>query len=207
MLPDISNEEFYCMRTLLVSAGLLFATSAAFAADPVGEWLVSDRSARMKIVSCPQEQTQAPAIWGVIWAETKPGFDTANKDPSMKGRPLLGIPILINMRQTKPNRWDGKIYDPQGTALISGGGMYDANITLNNKGVLEVRGCFGGLVCSGDDWTRITDPNTPPLPPPPPTPPAKAAAAAKKTPAAVAPQAAPSVDPICANVASLVPRK
>ncbi len=77
----------------------------------------------MKIVSCPEPQTQAPALWGVIWAETKPGFDTASRDPAMRGRPMLGIPILINMRQTKPDRWEGKIYDPQGTAVISGGGI------------------------------------------------------------------------------------
>ena len=191
------------MRTILVVSGLLFATGSALAADPVGEWLVEDRSARMKIVRCPQGQTQA--LWGVIWAQSKPGFDTANRDPSMRGRPLLGIPILIDMRQTKPNRWEGKIYDPKGTALISGGGIYDANITLNEKDMLEVRGCFGGLICDGEDWTRITDPNTPPLPPAPPDQPAKKAATSKKTPAAASPAAA-AVDPICSNVADLVPR-
>ena len=116
------------MRAILVVSGLLLATGSALAADPVGEWLVKDRSARMKIVSCPQGQTQA--LWGVIWAQSRPGFDTANRDPSMKGRPLLGIPILIDMRQTRPNRWEGKIYDPKGTALISGGGIYDANVIL-----------------------------------------------------------------------------
>jgi uncharacterized protein (DUF2147 family) len=191
------------MRTVLVLSGLLFATGSALAADPVGEWLVQDRSSRMKIVSCPQPQTQTPTLWGVIWAESKPGVD-ANRDPAVRGRPLLGIPILINMRQTKPDRWEGKIYDPQGTALIPAGGIYDANITLK-KDVLEVRGCFGKFVCSGEDWTRITDPNTPPLPPAP-TQQAKAPAVSKKTPAMAAPGAAPAIDPICANVASLVPR-
>lgn len=195
------------MRTILLLSALLLsgsllATGSAVAADPVGEWLVKDRSARMKIVSCPQLQTQTSALWGVIWAQSKPGFDTANRDPSMRGRPLLGIPILIDMKQTKPNRWEGKIYDPKGTALISGGGIYDANITLNKKDELEVRGCFGGLICDGEDWTRITDPNTPPLPPAPATQPAKGPAA-KKTPAPR--DAAPAVDPICSNVASLVP--
>jgi uncharacterized protein (DUF2147 family) len=191
------------MRTALVLSGLLFATSSALAADPVGEWLVKDRSARMKVVSCPDLQTQAPALWGVIWAESKPGFD-GNRDPAVRGRPLLGIPILINMRQTKPDRWEGKIYDPQGTAVTPAGAIYDANITLK-KDVLEVRGCFTRFVCSGEDWTRITDPNTPPLPPAPP-PQAKAAPASKKAPAAAPPGAASAIDPICANVASLVPR-
>ena len=78
------------MRATLIVSGLLFATGSALAADPVGEWLVQDRSARMKIVSCPEPQMQTPALWGVIWAESKPGVDNS-RDPSMRGRPTLQI--------------------------------------------------------------------------------------------------------------------
>lgn len=208
------------MRTLVLSGTILLAaTATAVAADPVGEWLVKDGSARIKIVSCP------PALWGVISAEKSPGRDTNNRDPSMRGRPILGIPILINMRQTEPNLWTGKIYDPQGNAIVSGGGIYDAKMSLNKKDMLEVRGCFGGLICDGEDWKRITDPNTLPLPPAPaataptPAPQAKGGAApsqqtkgvamSKNAPSAMAPAgaaAAAPLDPICSNVSSLVPR-
>lgn len=208
------------MRTLVLSGTILLAaTATAVAADPVGEWLVKDGSARIKIVSCP------PALWGVISAEKSPGRDTNNRDPSMRGRPILGIPILINMRQTEPNLWTGKIYDPQGNAIVSGGGIYDAKMSLNKKDMLEVRGCFGGLICDGEDWKRITDPNTLPLPPAPaataptPAPQAKGGAApsqqtkgvamSKNAPSAMAPAgaaAAPPLDPICSNISSLVPR-
>ena len=109
------------------------------------------------------------------------------------------------MKQTKPNRWEGKIYNPPGTTFTSGGGIYDANITLN-KDVLEVRGCFGPFVCGGENWTRITDPNTPPLPPASAAQPAQGAAMSKKTPATASRDAAPAVDPICSNVSRLVPR-
>ncbi len=216
------------MRTLVLSGTILLAaTATAVAADPVGEWLVKDGSARIKIVSCP------PALWGIISAEKSPGRDTSNRDPSMRGRPILGIPILINMRQsaTEPNLWTGKIYDPQGTAIVSGGGIYDAKMTLNKKDMLEVRGCFGGLICDGEDWKRITDPNTPPLPPAPAatttptgaahpapqakggTPPSqqtKGVAMSKSAPSAMAPSgtaAAAPLDPICSNISSLVPRQ
>jgi uncharacterized protein (DUF2147 family) len=192
------------MRAALVFSGFLLATGSALAADPVGEWLVQDRSARMKIVSCPEPQTQVPALWGVIWAESKPGVDNS-RDPSMRGRPTLGIPILISMKQTKPDRWEGKIYDPQGTTFTRAGGFYDANITLK-KDVLEVRGCFGPFACGGEDWTRLTDPNTPPLPPASAAQPAKGAVTSKKTPATASRDAAAAVDPICSNVARLVPR-
>lgn len=211
------------MRTLVLSGTILLAaTAAAVAADPVGEWLVKDGSARIKIVSCP------PALWGVISAEKSPGRDNGNRDPSMRGRPMLGVPILINMRQTEPNLWTGKIYDPQGTTFVSSGGIYDAKMSLNKKDMLEVRGCFGGMICDGEDWKRITDPNTLPLPPapaatavPPPAPQAKGGTTplsqqtkgvamsknAPSAPAAVPGAAAtPPLDPVCSNVSSLVPR-
>ncbi|ETR76658.1 hypothetical protein X566_02670 [Afipia sp. P52-10] len=202
------------MRTLVLSGTILLAaTATAVAADPVGEWLVKDGSARIKIVSCP------PALWGIISAEKSPGRDVNNRDPSMKGRPMLGIPILINMRQTEPNLWTGKIYDPQGTALISGGGIYDAKMSLNKRDMLEVRGCFSGVICDGEDWKRITDPNTPPLPPAasaapaagqakggtPPSQQTKGVAMSKSAPGAGAAAAAP-LDPVCSNISSLVPR-
>jgi uncharacterized protein (DUF2147 family) len=209
------------MRTLVLSGTILLAaTASAVAADPVGEWLVKDGSARIKIVSCP------PALWGVISAEKSPGRDTENRDPSMRGRPMLGVPILINMRQTEPNLWSGKIYDARGSALMAGGGIWDAKISLSKKDMLEVRGCVGGVFCDGEDWKRITDPNTPPLPPAPaasavpapahqakgattaPSQQTKGVAMSKNAPAAVpgAAAAAP-LDPICSNVSSLVPRQ
>ncbi len=199
-------------------------------ADPVGEWLVKDGSARIKVVSCPQAQNQPPTLWGVIWAEMKASRDTANPDPSMKNRPMVGVPILIGMKQTQANRWDGKIYDARG------GSIYDANVTLNRNDMLEVRGCVASIFCGGEDWKRVTGTNTPPLPEPAlapatPAPQAKGGAMAPsgQTPsgqtkgsammapapagqtkgAAMAksnPAALPPADPICSNISSLVPR-
>jgi uncharacterized protein (DUF2147 family) len=218
------------MRTLLLSGTILLAATASAAAqsaaaptaDPVGEWLVKDGSARIKVVSCPQAQNQPPTLWGVIWAEMKPSRDTANPDPSMKNRPMVGVPILINMKQTQANRWDGRIYDARG------GSIYDANVTLNRNDMLEVRGCVASIFCGGEDWKRVTGTNTPPLPEPAlapasPAPQAKGgamapsgqtkgsamapagqtkgAAMAKSNPAAL-----PPADPICSNISSLVPR-
>ncbi|MDQ8727739.1 DUF2147 domain-containing protein [Bradyrhizobium sp. LHD-71] len=193
--------------TILLAAT---ASAAAQTADPVGEWLVEDGSARIKVVSCPQGPNQPPTLWGVIWAETSPGRDTANPDPSMRNRPMLGVPILINMRQSESNLWNGKIYDARG------GSIYDAKISLNRKDMLEVRGCVASIFCGGQDWRRITDPKTPPVPTTaatPAAPQAKSGAmaqsqqtkgAAMSKGASSAPAAA--ADPICSNVSSLVPR-
>jgi uncharacterized protein (DUF2147 family) len=196
------------MRILVLSGTILLAATASAAAqsaDPVGEWLVEDGSARIKVVSCPQAQNQPPTLWGVIWAETKPGIDAQNPEPSMKGRPMLGVPILIGMKQTQANLWNGKIYDARS------GSLYDSKISLSRNDMLEVRGCVAGFLCGGQDWRRVTGTNTPPLPAaatPAPQVKGGGAMAAPQTKgmAKSAPGSPPPADPICSNVASLVPR-
>ena len=197
------------MRTLILSGTILLAATAgavAQTADPVGEWLVKDGTARIKVVSCPTAQNQPPALWGVIWAETTPGRDEKNPDPAMRNRPMLGVPILVGMKQTEANLWNGKIYDARG------GSLWDAKISLSRTDMLEVRGCVGGFLCGGEDWKRVTGTNIPPLATPVaapaptkggamvPSPQTKGAAMAKGA------AAIPAADPICSNVASLVPR-
>ena len=172
------------MRTLVLSGTILLAATvgaAAQAADPVGEWLVKEGTTRIKVVSCPQAPGQPATLWGVIWAEMKPGVDDKNPDPAMRNRPMLGVPILINMKQTQGNRWDGKIYD------ATRGSIFDSNISVNRQDMLEVRGCVAGVFCGGEDWKRVTGTTTPPLalpaqsPPPAPSPQAKGGAMAPQT--------------------------
>lgn len=207
------------MRTLVLSGTILLAATAsanAQAADPVGEWLVEDGSARIKVVSCPQASNQPPSLWGVIWAEKSPGVDAQNPDPTMRNRPMLGVPILINMKQTQANLWNGKIYDARS------GSIYDSKISVSRNDMLEVRGCVAGFLCGGQDWKRVTGTDTPPLPPEQaaPAPVAKRGPAAGQTRGSAAPPpkqtrgaamaksnpSAPPADPICSDVASLVPR-
>jgi Uncharacterized protein conserved in bacteria (DUF2147) len=119
---------------------------------------------------------------------------------------MLGVPILINMKQTQANRWDGKIYD------ATRGSLFDSNISVNRQDMLEVRGCVAGIFCGGEDWKRVTGTTTPPLAQPPatpvPAPQAKGGATAPQTKGTAkgAMAAVPAADPICSNVASLVPR-
>lgn len=193
------------MRTSILSGAILVAaTVGAYAqsGEPVGEWLVEDGTARIKVVSCPQAQGQAPALWGVIWAESQPGTDSKNPDPSMKNRPLLGVPILIGMRQTQPNRWEGKIYD------ATRGSLFDSNISVNRNDTLAVRGCVAGIFCGGQDWKRVTGTNTPPLPQASASQPKGAMAQSQPGRGVTTGRAAsaPAADPICSSVAGLVPR-
>lgn len=112
-------------------------------ADAVGEWMVAKQIARIRIADC------GGRLWGVVSWEARAGTDKKNPDPQLRGRPTLGMPVLLGMAQTKANKWEGKIYNSED------GNTYSANITLLDPGTLKVQGCFLGFLCGGENWTRV----------------------------------------------------
>jgi len=188
------------LAKLLGVAGLLLVSTSVTARSQnalTGDWLVEDKSIRVRVISCP------PALWGYVAAERTPGKDMNNPDPAMRGRPMLGVPLLINLHETEQGLWAGKIYDPKGTAVTAGGKQYDVTARLTPKGQLEVRGCMGKIFCGGQDWTKVTDPATPPVPSPTPV----FAGPAATTPAKLTkPGAQSAPDPACSSIAAMVPK-
>jgi len=62
---------------------------------------------------------------------------------------MLGVPILINMHPDG-SRWQGEVYNAED------GETYAANIKLVSPDVLKIEGCgFFGMICGGEDWTRV----------------------------------------------------
>lgn len=132
-------------------------------ADPTGEWLVAKKLARIKIADCDGR------LWGIVAWEAQPGIDNKNPDPNLRSRPTLGMPILLGMTPSKPNQWDGQIYNSQD------GRIYAASISLVDPNTLQVKGCFLGFLCGGENWTRVetasvpgSGQDTPPKTPQPP---------------------------------------
>jgi uncharacterized protein (DUF2147 family) len=123
------------------------AVSAIEASEPspVGEWLVEDGEASIRIEECGNN------LCGVVsgaknWNET----DSKNPNPELRNRPIIGMPILLDMKPAKSNRWEGLAYNSKN------GQTYTANISLNNSQSLRVEGCvFGGFLCGGQNWTRV----------------------------------------------------
>jgi uncharacterized protein (DUF2147 family) len=130
---------------------LVLAAGPAASAEmsPIGDWRVKDGYANIRIDNCGGK------LWGIVAWEQKAGFDTENPDPTKKGRPILGMPILLAMAPTKPNLWEGEIYNSQN------GKMYMSKISLVDENTLKLEGCvLGGLFCGGENWTRVTTPPT-----------------------------------------------
>jgi uncharacterized protein (DUF2147 family) len=176
--------------------------SLALAAEPAGEWRVANGAANIRIDDC------SGVLWGVISWEKQPGVDSHNPNPGERSRPTLGIPILRAMRPTKPGLWEGEVYNAEN------GQTYSSRISLTAPDVLRIEGCvFGGLICGGENWTRVkveiapaaSAPAVPPVPPAGPAtsaqrPPAPAARPARPAPGAPAPPPQPPAPTACSSI-------
>jgi len=133
----------YALSALVTCTAITAFNGTASAADPRGVWWVADHSARIRIEPC------SDGYWGVIDWERQPGIDDKNPDPSKRGKPMLGVPILLSMKPSRPNEWEGKVYNPKD------GGFYTARISLERPDVLKLEGCMW-VFCSGENWTRAS---------------------------------------------------
>ncbi|HWF93718.1 MAG TPA: DUF2147 domain-containing protein [Xanthobacteraceae bacterium] len=148
---------------ILVAGGLVWAYAASAAAsaataDLKGVWRVEDQTGEIEIADC------TGLLWGIVVWERTPGRDTENPDPALRGRPTLGMPILLGMRPVvEPHAegpqtiWRGQIYNSRN------GKTYDASIKPVDADTLHLEGCvLGGLFCGGQNWTRVKPPTVAP---------------------------------------------
>jgi len=147
------------MKRLIALASIALTSGHALGAEPspIGDWLVKEGYANIRIDNCGGK------MWGIIAWEKKPGgVDVENPDPAKKTRPVLGMPILIGLAPKGPNKWSGGIYNSQN------GKMYSASISVVDDNTLELEGClFTDFLCQAQHWTRVKTPpaGAPPLPP------------------------------------------
>ena len=120
------------------------AKPVSLALDPTGEWQTKKGDAHIRIVDCGGK------LWGVVsWAKI-PGYDIHNPDPSMRRRPTLGMPVLLNMKPgDDPGTWEGEVYNAKN------GRTYDASIEIQSADTLHVEGCALAILCGGEDWKRL----------------------------------------------------
>jgi uncharacterized protein (DUF2147 family) len=141
-------------RNFIIAASAivgLAAASPASAGDPRGTWVTDDGKARIAIADC------SGALCGKIVALTepndpatgKPKTDGKNADASKRSRPMIGVPIVIDMKPASADKWSGQVYNAED------GKTYDGSITLVDAKTLTLQGCtLGGFVCKSRTWTR-----------------------------------------------------
>jgi uncharacterized protein (DUF2147 family) len=125
-------------------AALTLSAVPAVAADPVGDWLVNDKVATIRIENC------SGRLWGVVsWEKEPGGVDSNNPDPAKRRRPTLGMPVLLGMQPTGANQWEGKVYNSRD------GKTYPVTLAMTSPNVLRIEGCLLGFLCGGENWTRV----------------------------------------------------
>jgi len=143
-----------CRTALLIAtAAIIFVAPTARAqgaGEPTGVWLTQAGDARVKVSKC------GGGICGVIVglkdpidpATGKPQVDDKNPNPTLKKRPMIGLPLFSAMQPVAPNKWSGQIYN------ADDGGTYASSVSVAGPDTLRVDGCVGAL-CGGESWTRV----------------------------------------------------
>ena len=127
-----------------------FSTAPASAADPLGTWLTGDQKGKIRIVNC------GGAICGnLVWLaepndpEThKPKTDKENADVGKRERPLVGIPVVLSMKPSGGDKWDGEVYNSRD------GKTYSGSFTMKDPNTAELKGCVAAIFCKSETWTR-----------------------------------------------------
>jgi uncharacterized protein (DUF2147 family) len=126
---------------------------AAGAADPTfGDWLTDGGGGKVRVGPCAANPALACGV--LVWFKPPadvpagPPHDANNPDPALRGRPILGLPIISDFRRDSPGHWvDGKIYDP------NSGRTYRSKMSIGPDGALKVAGCVL-VFCQAQTWTR-----------------------------------------------------
>ncbi|WP_036261596.1 DUF2147 domain-containing protein [Methylocapsa aurea] len=122
------------MKPLSIAAALSCLSGAAFA-GPAGEWRIADGTAHVAIENCGGN-----LCGHVSWSKGQGDRDLGN---------LVGRPVIIGM---KPHGgvWTGSIVNARD------GQKYVGRISLHGERTLKVEGCVaGGLICGGQEWSRL----------------------------------------------------
>lgn len=125
------------MRKAIFALILSATTMPALAAVPVsGRWYTEEKDSIVHIGQC------GAVICGKVAKVLKtppgggPAVDSNNPDPALRSRPIQGIVILSDFKDSG-GEWEGKIYDPRA------GKTYRSTMARQSDGTLKVKGCVG----------------------------------------------------------------
>ncbi len=118
-----------------------------------GVWLTKQGRSHLKVTPCGESLCNE-----IVWLKQpldrggKPQTDKINKNLKLRGRPIIGISIMLKMRRVQDNMWKGWLYDPEKGKAFQG----HARLITANK--LEVKGCSSILpICKTHIWKKVSD--------------------------------------------------
>ena len=135
-------------------AAIFVSASYASAADPSGIWAKEDGSAKMEVKKCGRGICSK-----IVWLKNsedsrgRPLRDARNENTSMRDRPIIGLPLFINMVAIDSSSWQGSVYNPEEGKIYT-----DVKVTLASRNQIVLKGCKAWLLCGEKVWTRSTLP-------------------------------------------------
>ena len=124
--------------------------SYASAADPSGIWAKEDGSAKMEVKKCGRGICSK-----IVWLRSpedsrgRPLRDARNENTSMRNRPIMGLPLFVNMVAIDSSSWQGSVYNPEEGKVYN-----DVKVTLASRNQIVLKGCKAWLLCGEKVWTR-----------------------------------------------------
>ena len=154
----MKHHAFAAAMGLLTALLASSSQSLAASPDPSGFWTkeeASDYPAKMEVRKCGKGQLCAKIIWLQVANDSKGKalHDVRNEDPSMRDRPILGMPIFNGLTPSEPGVWTGDIYNPEDGHIYS-----DIKLTVVSRTQIVIRGCKAWLLCGEKTWKRTSAP-------------------------------------------------
>jgi uncharacterized protein (DUF2147 family) len=139
---------------IVAVAGLMVAMSIAGHSQestPLdGESLTNDGSSKVRFDPC-----EGGSCGRIVWLrepvdpETRqPRRDANNENAALRDRPLIGLPLMVNLAPDGPANWSGSLYNPRD------GRTYRGSVRRLDANRLELSGCVLAVICKRETWTR-----------------------------------------------------
>lgn len=129
--------------------GMWSGVAQADDGEAMGVWRLDNGKVTVQVYQC------GGALCGTVVALKKPKddkgrprLDKENPNPSLRGRPVIGLTILSNMVAQGDNKWRGTIYNPDD------GYTYSSKMKLQGSDTMKVEGCFT-VFCKTMKFIRI----------------------------------------------------
>ena len=137
------------MRKGMFVAALSLAAGAGAAeqASPYGTWRTPERGGLIEVSQCDGGLC-GKILGGAAPASAEEKLDRFNKNPALRGRPLLGLYIFRGLKPAGGS-WKGSIYNP------NDGGTYAATVTLKSPHEMTVKGCVVWPLCKTQVWAKV----------------------------------------------------
>jgi uncharacterized protein (DUF2147 family) len=134
------------MKPVLLSFMAALALAAPVLAqgqDPSGTYLSESGDTRVRIARC------GGAYCGTIVAVRGETKDVNNPDTGLRGRNLVGVQMISNIRPSGDG-FEGALYN------YKDGKTYSGRMSFSGGNAMQLSGCvLGGLICRTQTWTRV----------------------------------------------------